>query len=353
MYSLLRPALFALPPELAHAFALKALSSGVMPVKKMSDLPRLKQSLWGLDFSHPIGLAAGCDKNAEAIDGLFSQGFGFVECGTVTPLPQSGNPKPRVFRLIEQQAIINRLGFNNAGLEEFVRNLKRRKSRGIVGGNIGKNKDSIDAGAAIADYVTCLNAIYAHVDYVTVNISSPNTQGLRNLQAYDALRALIFALNIARDAMIKNGDSHKPILIKIAPDLNNDEVAMIGELALALSVDGLIACNTTITRPQMKEVPQHLASGGLSGKPLMALSTLTLAQIARATQGKIPLIGVGGVSSAEDAYQKILHGASLVQLYSALIYQGFSIIPKMAVALDGLLARDGFSSIHEAVGKSL
>lgn len=349
-YSLLRPALFTLPPERAHALALCALSTGLMPAQTLPYLPRLEQSLWGLNFMHPIGLAAGCDKNAEAIDGLFSQGFGFVECGTVTPLPQSGNPKPRIFRLIKEEAIINRLGFNNAGLEEFVCNLKRRKSKGIVGGNIGKNKDSVDA---ISDYVTCLNAIYPYVDYVTVNISSPNTQGLRDLQAYDALKALITALHDARHALISTGVSNKPMLIKIAPDLNADEAAMIGELALTLSVDGLIVSNTTVSRPQMNEVPHHLASGGLSGKPLMLLSTLTLSHIARVTHGKIPLIGVGGVSSAEDAYQKILHGASLVQIYTALIYQGFGIISKMAVALDALLARDGFSSIQEAVGKSL
>lgn len=350
MYTLFRPLLFKMSPEQAHNAALIALRNNMLPKRSCVKSGRLLQHLWGLDFAHPIGLAAGFDKNAEAYEAIVHQGLAFIECGTVTPKPQEGNPKPRIFRLVEHEAVVNRLGFNNKGLGVFVRNLQSRKTGAVIAANIGKNKDSSDA---IADYATCLNAVYAHADFITVNISSPNTPGLRDLQAEEALNALIKALHAARDGLIVSGHPHKPILVKIAPDLEGDAIAMIAQLALHHTLDGLIVSNTTITRPITGDIKAQWQTGGLSGKPLMALSTQTLAAIARATQGKIPLVGVGGIASAEDAYSKILHGASLVQLYTALIYQGFGMIPDMVQKLDTLLARDGFAHISEAVGKGL
>lgn len=346
MYRILRPLIFTLPPEDAHHASLCALRAGILPRHDLHTSPRLTQTLWNLSFPNPVGMAAGFDKNAQVIDGLSAQGFGFIECGTVTPRPQSGNPKPRIFRLLNEQAVINRLGFNNDGLEAFQRNLRSRKSVGIVGGNIGKNKDSTDA---VADYVTGLRALYRDVDYITVNISSPNTPGLRDLQAEESLRGLVKALHTERAQLDAAGTTRKPILVKIAPDLEQAALDMIADLALSESIDGLIVSNTTITRPGVSSAEQ----GGLSGVPLKQLSTQTLAAIARATKGSVPLIGVGGIASAEDAYEKILHGASLIQLYTAFIYQGFGLASRIARDLDVLLERDGFAHISEAVGKKL
>ena len=348
MYRIARPLIFTLCPETAHHAALAALRSGLLPKHTLPAYPRLTQHLWGYDFTHPIGLAAGFDKNAEVMDGVAAQGMAFVECGTVTPKPQAGNPKPRIFRIVEREAVINRLGFNNKGLDTFVHNIRQRKTHVPVGGNIGKNKDSDDA---VADYVTCFNAIYPHVDYITVNISSPNTPGLRDLQAQEALSALIAALHAARELHSTATGKRKPILVKIAPDLEGDALAMIAETAMKHTLDGLIISNTTITRPGIDPVRPEWQAGGLSGKPLMRLATQTLASIARITKDTMPLIGVGGVSSAADAYEKILHGASLVQLYTALIYQGFGMVPLMIKQLDTLLERDGFTHVSQAIGK--
>lgn len=346
MYRLLRPLIFTLPPEDAHHASLCALRAGILPRHALHTSPRLTQRLWNLSFLNPVGMAAGFDKNAQVIDGLSAQGFGFIECGTVTPRPQSGNPKPRIFRLPKEQAVINRLGFNNDGLDAFQRNLSSRKSSVIVGGNIGKNKDSADA---VADYVTGLRALYRDVDYITVNISSPNTPGLRDLQAEESLRALVKALHAERAQLDAAGATHKPILVKIAPDLEQASLEMIADLARSESIDGLIVSNTTITRPGVSSAEQ----GGLSGVPLRQLSTQVLAAIARATKGSVPLIGVGGITSAEDAYEKILNGASLVQLYTAFIYQGFGLASRIARELDALLERDGFVHMSDAVGKKL
>ncbi len=350
MYRTLRPFIFTLCPETAHRAAIKALRAGMLPKQQVKASAMLAQELFGCHFPHPVGLAAGFDKNAEAIDGVANQGMAFVECGTVTPKAQAGNPKPRIFRLTEQEAVINRLGFNNEGLECYVANIKQRKSPVIVGGNIGKNKDSEDA---VADYVTCLDAVYAHVDYITVNISSPNTPGLRDLQAHESLTVLVRAMQEIRAQKLAGGEKYKSILVKIAPDLSEESAAMIAETALALSFDGLIVSNTTITRPDVAHVKPEWQTGGLSGKPLMKLATQTLANIARLTKGQVPLIGVGGIASAEDAYQKILHGASLVQVYTALIYQGFSMVPEVVVGIESRLKRDGFSHVKDAVGKAL
>lgn len=351
MYRSFRPLIFTLCPETAHNAALSALRAGILPAQAIPSYPRLEQDLWGYRFKHPLGLAAGFDKNAEVCAAVAAQGMAFVECGTVTPKPQSGNPKPRIFRIVEQEAVINRLGFNNKGLEAYRRNTSRYAQRSFVlGGNIGKNKDSIDA---VADYVTCFEAIYDTVDYITVNISSPNTPGLRDLQAEDALNVLIKTLHEKRALRLQASEPYKPIFVKIAPDLAGEAIEMIAHTALSHVLDGLIISNTTITRPNIHPMKPEWEAGGLSGKPLMPLATQTLAAIARGTKGKIPLIGVGGVSSAEDMYEKILHGASLVQLYTALIYQGFSMIPKLISGLDALLVRDGFAHVCDAVGKKL
>jgi len=347
-YSLIGPLIRLLPAETAHEAALRALKLGVVPAALTTAYPTLQSECFGLSFKNPVGLAAGFDKNAEGLDALLLQGFGFVEAGTVTPLPQSGNPRPRMFRLNEDQAVINRLGFNNQGVHAFVSNLQKRKQAGIVGANISKNKDSLDA---VYDYATSLEAVYAHVDYITVNISSPNTVGLRDLQQKQALSALMQAVGKKRDEMAGKSGKRKPVLYKIAPDLTAQDKEDIVEVALAHHIDGLIVTNTTITRPSNLQNIHRNERGGLSGKPLFVLSTETLRDIYRISQGKIPLIGVGGIASAEEAYLKIKAGASLVQLYTALVYQGFDLIRRINEGLVQMLERDGVKSIAEAVGK--
>jgi dihydroorotate dehydrogenase len=340
-YPLLRPLLFLLPPETAHTLAVRALRSGLVPPQASHISPALNVSAFNLQFPSPVGMAAGFDKNAEAMDALLAQGFGFVEVGTCTPKPQTGNAKPRMFRLREDEAVINRLGFNNLGKNIFCDNLRKPRRAGIVGANIGKNKDSDDA---IADYVTMFHAVSGCADYITVNISSPNTAGLRALQERAALDALLQALQDAR------GSAHVPLLLKIAPDIDEAEQEAIAEVVLARAIDGLIVSNTTIARPHTLISQHKTQAGGLSGKPLMSRSTQVLANMYRLTGGKLPLIGVGGIASAEDAYAKIRAGATLVQLYSALVYQGFALVPRIHLDLAELLARDGFTHIGDAVG---
>jgi dihydroorotate dehydrogenase len=346
LYALTRPLVHCLSPETAHVLAIEALRLGLVPAAAPMVSPALMVNAFGLEFSNPVGLAAGFDKNAAAIDGLLAQGFGFVETGTVTPLPQPGNPKPRIFRLKEDRAVINRLGFNNDGLDVFVQNLKRRKRSGIVGANIGKNKDSPDA---IADYVRGLQAVYVHADYITINISSPNTAGLRALQHRDALKGLLAALRDARDACAAADGKTKPLLLKVAPDLDEREREDIAELVISHGIDGLIVSNTTVSRPLLASEHKE-QQGGLSGAPLFALSTERLRDFYRLTRGKIPLIGVGGIASAEDAYAKIRAGATLVQLYSALVYQGFSLVKNIQTGLIRLLEKDGLTHISQAIG---
>ena len=331
-YSFLRPLLFALPPEAAHRLAIHALQLRALLPAMPSDANE-GVTIAGLHFPNRIGLAAGFDKNAECYKGALRAGFGFVEVGTVTPKPQLGNPMPRVFRLVAEEAVINRLGFNNAGVDAAVARLKKRKANdGIVGGNIGKNKDSEDA---VADYVTGFYALYPWVDYITVNISSPNTPGLRNLQAADSLRALVKALHAARDVEVGRGLARKPIFVKIAPD--NDDAALdaIAEVALDTALDGLIVSNTTLSRDGVAHALHGNEAGGLSGKPLMRLSTEALVKTYVRTQGKIPLIGVGGIASYHDVMAKLDAGASLVQLYSALIYQGVGLVKRMCKEMRG------------------
>lgn len=337
--------LHLLPPETAHRVAIRALKLGLYPRPLHADDPMLRVHLWGKVFANPIGLAAGFDKNAEALIPALKLGFGFVEAGTVTPLPQPGNPTPRLFRIPELQAVINRLGFNNEGLAAFVARLARvqKQAGGVVGGNIGRNKNSADA---VADYLAGLQAIAPLVDYVTVNISSPNTPGLRGLQDREAFTALLAALQNLRASMA----NPPPLLVKIAPDLEDAALEALAEVALAANLDGLIVSNTTITRPAPLNPAWAAEAGGLSGAPLFALSTRVLGKMYRLTAGKLPLIGVGGIRTAEDAYQKIRHGASLLQLYTALIYEGPWVVARLKQGLCALLRRDGFDSVSQAVG---
>jgi dihydroorotate dehydrogenase len=341
MYQLLRPLLFKLAPETAHSLTITALK--YLPLPRLAQsLPRLQNSAMGLDFPSPIGVAAGFDKNADVPDALLKLGFGFAETGTITPKPQVGNEQPRLFRLEQDRAVINRLGFNNGGLEAARERLKYRRMRGgIVGANVGANKDSVDR---MADYELGINRVLGLCDYITINISSPNTVGLRALQSRDSLDELIARCMAAR------GAAKTPMLVKIAPDLTDEDLDDIIDVALARGLDGLIVSNTTLARPPALRSIHARESGGLSGKPLFAPSTRILATVAKRTQGKLTLVGVGGVSNGAEAYAKIRAGASLVQLYSALIYDGPLLGRTIAQELDALLARDGFKHISDAIG---
>ncbi len=336
-------ALHRMDPERAHGASLIALRSGVIALAGQVTSPRLATSLAGMALSNPIGLAAGYDKNAVAIAPLSRAGFGFIEVGAATPRPQDGNPKPRLFRLTADRAVINRFGFNNEGASAIGARLAARKRGAVpVGLNLGANKDSADRAA---DFAAVLAACGAYVDFATVNVSSPNTEKLRDLQGAAALTALLARVMETRSALA----APIPIFLKIAPDLNGDELAQIAEVALGAGIHGIIATNTTLGRDGLTS-PDAAQMGGLSGAPLFEKSTRVLAQLSKLTDGKLPLIGVGGIASAEDAYAKIRAGASAVQLYSALVYQGLSLIPQIARGLDALLARDGFANVADAVG---
>ncbi|XP_078448566.1 pyrimidine d isoform X2 [Wolffia australiana] len=367
----LNPLFALLDPETAHRIAIFAASRGWVPREKRPDPSVLGVEVWGQKFSNPIGLAAGFDKNAEAVEGLLGLGFGFVEVGSVTPMPQEGNPKPRVFRLPKERAVINRYGFNSEGIVAVARRLgvqhgKRKLEEssessgsyeakqggkagpGILGVNIGKNKNSEDA---TADYVQGVHTLSQFADYLVINVSSPNTPGLRKLQGRNQLKDLIKKVQAARDEMQWAEDGPPPLLVKIAPDLSKQDLEDIAAVALALHLDGLIISNTTISRPDaVAGDPLSGEAGGLSGRPLFDLSTQILKEMYILTRGKIPLIGVGGVSSGEDAYKKIRAGATLVQLYTAFGYEGPSLIPRIKAELAECLERDGFKSIQEAVG---
>jgi dihydroorotate dehydrogenase len=349
MLSALTRLLHLLPPETAHEATLLALQSGLVPTVLDPDDPALHTRLWGLNFPNPIGLAAGFDKNAAAVIPLLKLGFGFVEAGTVTPRPQGGNPKPRLFRLPSHKAVINRLGFNNQGLDAYVQRLRAiekdpARHKGVVGANVGRNKNSADGNA---DYVTGVKAVSPLADYVVINISSPNTPGLRGLQNKSELSVLLSAVQQARAGFSKK----PPLLVKIAPDLDDQALSDIAEVVLGADVDGLIISNTTILRPASIPADLAIEVGGLSGPPVFEMSNEVLRKMYRLTGGKLPLIGVGGISSAEDAYKKIRLGASLVQLYTGLVYGGPQLLFDIRAGLAALLRRDGFKSVHEAVGK--
>jgi dihydroorotate dehydrogenase len=330
-------------PERAHALSLIALQTGLAPLPGPVVLPRLACSLAGMSLLNPVGLAAGYDKNATVIAPLSRAGFGFIEVGAATPLPQPGNPKPRLFRLSEDRAAINRFGFNNDGMEAICKRLAARTRTAVpVGLNLGANKTSDNRAA---DFAKVLATCGPHVDFATVNVSSPNTEKLRDLQGPAALAALLQGVMEARAALA----APIPVFLKIAPDLTADELAQIAGVALASGLSGIIATNTTLSREGLKSA-NRAEPGGLSGAPLFEKSTRVLAQLSQLTGGKLPLIGVGGISTPEQAYQKIRAGASAVQLYTAMVYEGLSLVPRIANGLDALLARDGFASVTDAIG---
>ena len=343
LYPLIRPLAFALDAETAHRATVAALKR--TPRRKPPDFPAsLRTTVAGLDFPSPIGLAAGFDKNAEVPEHMLGLGFGFVEVGTVTPQPQPGNPRPCMFRLAEDRAVINRLGFNNQGQAEAWLRLRHCiHSRGIIGVNIGANKDS---GDRIADYVAGVEAMSPVARYLTINISSPNTPGLRQLQDEGALRALLSAISEAREP------GGPPIFLKVAPDLGEGEPDQIVRAAIHHGVDAIIVANTTVSRPPLKSRHAEEA-GGLSGAPLKALALQALHAFRSASGGQIPLIGVGGIASADDAWERIRAGASLVQLYTAMVYEGPGIARRIGKGLAERLEREGFASISELVGSAV
>jgi dihydroorotate dehydrogenase len=334
LYSLARAALFRLDPEVAHDLALKSLST-LGPAAALLGAGADKdeaRTVMGITFPNPVGLAAGLDKNGAYVDALAALGFGFIEVGTVTPRPQPGNARPRMFRLEEHEALINRLGFNNDGVERMLRNLDRTSFTGVLGINIGKNFDTPNDRAA-DDYVACLDAVYARATYVTVNISSPNTQNLRELQSAERLDELLGALMSRRESLAAHHGTLKPLLVKVAPDLDDAQVAAIAALAVTHRVDGLIATNTTVSRDAVAGHRHAAQPGGLSGRPLFAASTKVLAKLAFELQGRVPLIGVGGIMGGADARAKIEAGASLVQVYTGFIYRGPGLIAEARRAL--------------------
>jgi dihydroorotate dehydrogenase len=344
MHDVATRALHRLDPEMAHRLTIAALKAGLGPKPPQTPTPDLAVDLAGLRLTNAIGLAAGFDKNAETPDAMLATGFGFVECGTVTPLPQPGNPTPRLFRLTEDRGVINRLGFNNGGLDPYAARLAARPRRGIVGANVGANKDATDR---IGDYVNGLARLWPLADYFTINISSPNTPGLRDLQGGEALKALLGRVTEARRSLEQQG-GRRPVFLKVAPDLKLVEIEQITEAAIAHGLDALIVGNTTLSRPARLLSPHAMEAGGLSGAPLMDLSTRVLGQFRQAARGRIALIGVGGVASGADAYAKIRAGASAVQLYTAMIYQGPGIVVHIKRDLSTRLRADGFASIAEA-----
>jgi dihydroorotate dehydrogenase len=337
MYPLIRSALFALDPETAHHATLDALKTahclGTLPllVKRPADDTR---KVMGLDFPNPVGLAAGLDKNGAYIDALAALGFGFIEIGTITPRPQPGNPKPRMFRLPQAQGIINRMGFNNDGVDVLIENVKRAKFTGILGINIGKNADTPIEKAA-DDYLLGLRKVYAYASYVAINISSPNTKNLRQLQGGDELDALLGQLKAEQEQLAQQHGKYVPLAVKIAPDLDTDQIKQIAALLIKHRIDGVIATNTTLSRDGVEHLPHGNESGGLSGAPVRDKSTAVIRQLATELNGALPIIGVGGIVKGADALEKMQAGAVLVQMYSGMVYRGWELVAECATSVKG------------------
>lgn len=359
--SILRSLLFRLPPETAHEMALHLCEWGLRPTALRRIFARSFEKTsfgqlqrFGLSFSNPVGLAAGFDKNGVAAQGLAALGFGFIEVGTVTNLPQPGNPRPRLFRLPQDQALINRMGFNNEGAQAIAEHLRRHRPDSVLGVNIGKSR-AVAVDAAIADYLASFESVYDVADYLTVNVSSPNTPGLRDLQHADALYALLQALQGRNRELASKRADHKPLplLVKIAPDLHEQDLEAIVDVAERAGLDGIIATNTTTSRARLKtdaSIVKGYGEGGLSGAPLRTQSTLIISQLYRLTRGRMPIIGVGGIFSAADAWEKICAGASLVQIYTGFIYEGPGIVREINEGLHERLIKHGFGKLDEAVG---
>lgn len=349
-YRIAQPLLRLLDPETAHGVAIWALKHGVVRGSANPDDPLLSIRVWDLAFSNPIGLAAGFDKDAEVIDAMLAFGFGFVEAGTVTPLPQPGNPKPRLFRLDEDQGVINRFGFNSHGLGEFAARLAKRRrtgARGMVGANVGRNRHALDAAG---DYVTGIERVCGLADYLVCNISSPNTPGLRGLQARAQIEELITRVLDARRRAAPDPSRLPPLLAKVGPDLDERQLRDIAEVAVATRIDGLIVGNSTVDRPASLRSRHRNEAGGLSGQPLTGKATSCLAAMHRFTEGRLPIIGCGGVASGADAYARIRAGASLVQLYSALVFHGPELVDGIKRELAERLRADGFKTVSDAIG---
>jgi dihydroorotate dehydrogenase len=338
MFSLLRPALFHFDPETAHRLTLKSLDMvhslglGGLVAARIPEDPR---KVMGLTFPNPVGLAAGLDKNGECINGLSALGFGFIEIGTVTPLPQPGNPKPRLFRLPQASAIINRMGFNNDGVDNLIENVIHAKYRGILGINIGKNA-STPIEQASEDYLVCMRKVYAFASYITINISSPNTKNLRQLQDENALNDLLALLKAEQQRLSDIHGKYVPIVLKIAPDMESEQVIQIARLLMQHRIDGVIATNTTVTREGVENLPHGTEAGGLSGSPLRERSNSIIHRLGEELKGSLPIIGVGGILSGHDSAEKIRAGASLVQIYSGLIYRGPALISEACSAIRNL-----------------
>lgn len=353
LFQLAKPVLYRMDPETAHNLSIKALKTGLMPEchgGRLATDPLTVSSLFGRDLYNPIGLAAGFDKNAEVIDPLFKLGFGFVEIGTVTPRPQAGNPRPRIFRNVKDQAVINRMGFPNAGMEVFKKRLgifmdKRSDPAQLIGVNIGKNKNTQDPSI---DYEVLVRELGQMADYLTINISSPNTPGLRDLQQGDALRTLLHRVQDAREQVCKH--QLPPLFVKLAPDLTDEQLQESCEIVMNMNANGLILTNTTLARPDHLPEKFKKQQGGLSGKPLTNASTEIIRKAYQYTGGKTVIIGVGGISTGADAYAKIRAGASLVQVYTAMIFRGPDVARKINEEMAVLVERDGFANIREAIG---
>ncbi|WP_263576439.1 quinone-dependent dihydroorotate dehydrogenase [Acinetobacter pseudolwoffii] len=332
LYSLARPLLFSLAPERAHELTLSLLKSSHKMGLMRQNVAAKPVTCMGIEFPNPVGLAAGLDKNGAYIDALAGQGFGFIEIGTITPRPQAGNPHPRLFRLPQAKAIINRMGFNNDGVDQLVENVKAAKFKGILGINIGKNADT-PVEKAVDDYLICLEKVYNYASYITVNISSPNTKNLRSLQSGDALTELLETLKNRQLELAQEYQHYVPLVLKVAPDLDETDIAFIAKQLLQFKIDGLIVTNTTLSREGVEGLAHAEEAGGLSGAPVFEKSTACLAAFAQVLKGQIPLIGVGGILSGADAVAKKQAGASLVQVYSGLIYTGPELVKDCVDAL--------------------
>ncbi|MDK9697285.1 MAG: quinone-dependent dihydroorotate dehydrogenase [Siculibacillus sp.] len=349
LYRLMKPAVFRVDPETAHGLTIRALATGLTPKSCRAPDPRLAVTAFGVDFPNPVGMAAGFDKNAEVADAVLGLGFGHVEVGTVTPRPQPGNPKPRMFRLPADHGVINRLGFNNQGHAAMRARLLARKGRGgVVGVNIGANKDSEDR---VADYVAGIRAFADLATYFTVNISSPNTPGLRDLQARAQLADLLERVLTARDEIAAGGGRRVPVLLKIAPDVDDAGLDDIAAEVTEKRLDGLVVSNTTLSRDGLRDLATAKESGGLSGRPLFRRATVVLAKMRLKVGPDLPIIGVGGIDGGEAAYEKIVAGADLVQVYSGLVYEGPSLVGRILDHLAARMTRDGIGSIAELTGR--
>lgn len=344
--NLAMPFLRSLEPEQAHEVTLRAMETGLFPRSCGVRDNKLAQTVWGLEFPNPLGIAAGFDKDARVPDAILDSGFGFAEIGTVTPLPQPGNPRPRIFRLPGDKAMINRLGFNSGGHAKALARLQKRARRGVVGVNIGANKDSADREG---DYVAGLDAFSGVADYFTVNISSPNTPGLRDLQAPKELDRLLARLMNRRDELAEKGQEAKPIAVKLSPDIAPEDVEPVCERLMAHGVDGILVSNTTLARDGLRDTKKN-ESGGVSGAPLYERSTRLLARVYVLTEGRIPLVGIGGIHSGETALGKIEAGASLIQLYTGLVYEGPGLVSQITSALSAAVMRAGAKSIGDLTG---